>query len=337
MSDRRYFPGVDVLRVIAMFGIVGCHLALPNMTDGALLVKKYTDLNVAVFSALAGFFFFGGSRESFGGYLRKRCLRLLVPYLLWTLVYIVFSSGFHTFSTGTPDFSFLKGRRLMAILIHGDASAHLWFVVSLFYAQVMLFPVRAVRLGWLMLAGSLMIESLIVGHFCWWVFYPLRMFGFFLIGSWLRTIADMRRMSWMHVVMLAAMFSLGVYALSCWSGWLALNEALVAAPVCVVAVRFRREFSAKTSLFLRKLGEMTFIVYFVHLLFTITFREIIVRICPVQNVFVYILDQSLAFVLSMAFAFVLMNLGRRYPFVRAFYGNWNVTQDRVLAGGGTLQ
>ena len=44
-KQERY-SGFDWLRVVAAIGIVGCHLALPNMTSGALWIKQFTDLNV---------------------------------------------------------------------------------------------------------------------------------------------------------------------------------------------------------------------------------------------------------------------------------------------------
>ncbi len=47
---------LDLLRGIAAFGIVGCHLSLSPRSEGGALVTSLCDFNVGLFAALAGFF-----------------------------------------------------------------------------------------------------------------------------------------------------------------------------------------------------------------------------------------------------------------------------------------
>lgn len=82
MSTQERYVGFDWLRFIAAIGIVGCHLALPNMTDGAWWIKQFTDLNVGVFAAIAGFFMANSLQQkdvSFESFVGRRVKRLLVP------------------------------------------------------------------------------------------------------------------------------------------------------------------------------------------------------------------------------------------------------------------
>ena len=50
---------LDLLRGIAAFGIVGCHLSLSPRSDGGALVTSLCDFNVGLFAALAGFLMSG--------------------------------------------------------------------------------------------------------------------------------------------------------------------------------------------------------------------------------------------------------------------------------------
>ena len=49
----------DLLRGVASFGIVGCHLSLSPRTEGGALVTSLCDFNVGLFAALAGFLMSG--------------------------------------------------------------------------------------------------------------------------------------------------------------------------------------------------------------------------------------------------------------------------------------
>ena len=48
--------GIDLLRGIAAFGIVGCHLSLSPKTAAASWLLHFCDMNVAVFAVVAGYF-----------------------------------------------------------------------------------------------------------------------------------------------------------------------------------------------------------------------------------------------------------------------------------------
>ena len=74
---------LDLLRGIAAFGIVGCHLSLSPRSDGGALVTSLCDFNVGLFAALAGFLMTGVKDWSdYAGYIKKRVVRLVPTYLV---------------------------------------------------------------------------------------------------------------------------------------------------------------------------------------------------------------------------------------------------------------
>ena len=49
------YNGLDLLRGIAAFGIVGCHLGLSPRTSGGEWVTALCNFNVGLFAAISGF------------------------------------------------------------------------------------------------------------------------------------------------------------------------------------------------------------------------------------------------------------------------------------------
>jgi len=190
MDRRQYYPVVDLLRVVAIFGIVGCHLNLPNMTHGAEILKRYTDYNVGVFAALAGFFLFSSHDADFTTYVKKRAKRLLPSYFVWTFIYVAFSTALHVVQGRGVDGRLFTMVGWADILLRGNSSCHLWFVISLFYAQILLWwPKVRMRPGWVWLVLATVTILIADAGSGWLFFYPIRLlwvrwFLFQLIWRW---------------------------------------------------------------------------------------------------------------------------------------------------------
>ena len=89
------FISIDLLRGIAAFGIVGCHLSLSPRSDGGALVTSLCDFNVGLFAALAGFLMSGVKDcGDYAGYIKKRVVRLVPTYLFWSVVFLAFTAAF---------------------------------------------------------------------------------------------------------------------------------------------------------------------------------------------------------------------------------------------------
>ena len=166
--------GIDLLRGIAAFGIVGCHLSLAPRTECGNLVTVLCDFNVGLFAAVAGFLMCGGGNGgSWLEYVGKRARRLLPTYFFWSAVFILATSTFDLLLDGghlNPKYGTVSywGKVIFA----GDAATHLWFLVCLFYAQVALRQIFACCGGkwhglmWVGLGGVLVCGSPRVPRTC---------------------------------------------------------------------------------------------------------------------------------------------------------------------------
>lgn len=182
--------GLELLRGIAAFFIVGCHLNLPERTAGGFSVTHFCDMNVGLFAALSGFLMWKDRwPESWGAYVRKRCARLLPVYFIWTVVFLVISIIYDLIFRGVVCLERFDLCRLPTVILCGGASCNLWFVICLLYAQVAFSGL--LRLGRI----KCMLPLSIVGIVCvsvfftnWFGKYPLRLFFFMVGGCGLRAL-----------------------------------------------------------------------------------------------------------------------------------------------------
>lgn len=195
------YYGIDLLRGIAAFGIVGCHLSLGPRTGGGEWMTALCNFNVGLFAAIAGFLmsFKGGGLE----YVKKRAGRLLPTYLGWTAIYVVATAIYDlSVDGGCLDARYYRVSNWINVLFFGSAAAHLWFLVCLFYGQVVLQGVDK------MMAGAKITEQMRKALFAglslgmlaiscmggnWWCLYPARLMAFLLLGYGLKGLKVNRR------------------------------------------------------------------------------------------------------------------------------------------------
>jgi surface polysaccharide O-acyltransferase-like enzyme len=126
---------IDLIRAGGAFLVVLAHVVLyPALRgSGPLWAQSlyYTASRIAVplFFMASGFLLLG-KQESYGDFFRKRALRVLVPFLVWSLIYLAWNGEFDQarLSLGTV------GEGLLRIL-RGPRAPHLWF----FYVLVSLY------------------------------------------------------------------------------------------------------------------------------------------------------------------------------------------------------
>ena len=94
-----------------------------------------------------------------------------------------------------------------------------------------------------------------------------------------------------------------------------LSECLISIPMCLLCltVHFQNE---AWEMRLRRWGMLSFGAYLVHPIFTTVMRVVITKMKIEQTAFVFLLDQGIAFGASMAFAYMVSCLGRRFPVLR---------------------
>ena len=141
--DRKHYVGIDCLRGIAAFFIVGCHIGLSDRTASGMALTHFCDLNVGVFAAISGFLLYasvaeGSSTNIIKRILGKRIGRLLPMYVIWSLFYLIVRFGTEfVFGRGGFSQDCAQGLSFWGwVVFGGGAACTLWFLINLLYAQI---------------------------------------------------------------------------------------------------------------------------------------------------------------------------------------------------------
>ena len=317
------YNGIDLLRGIAAFGIVGCHLSLPERTDAGCLVTVLCDFNVGLFAAIAGFLMGGVNRpKELLGYAKKRASRLLPPYVAWSVVFLLMTIVFDILLDGgqvnpryhTPQF-------WIGTVFWGGSAAHLWFLTCLLYAQVLsawAFGVlNEAKHGvlWVFVGGGVMYAGIRFNN--WYGTYPVRLLAFLVTGYGFGLLAKHRLEGLRsHSPFLLAVAVAALVLHVCIRGiipgfyrdWLVVGPVLIAFAV----LDFKSERIKCIATFL---GATSMGVYLVHPLFTRAISVGVTRCIPAPYTAPVVLSEwSLAWLLSFVAAILLL----RIPVVRRF-------------------
>ena len=317
--------GIDLLRGIAAFGIVGCHLSLAPRTAGGGWVTALCDFNVGVFAAVAGFLMAkasAGARggETFGDYVWKRVKRLLPTYFFWSVVFIAATSVFDLVLDGghlNPKYGTCA--YWLRVIFLGDAATHLWFLACLLYAQVLVKGLVwiAARTGsyrgavpCLGLGLVLIVISCQLGN--WFGTYPLRLFAFLVTGYGLGRL-DIKLSPFISggltVLSISACVLLGGMVPAFMSGWVATIPLLI----FFVSLPMKGRAAQVASV----LGVTSMGVYLVHPLITRALSVVWVRVFSTPfGVLPVLSEWLLAWGMAFAAAFVLLRLPVINRFVR---------------------
>ncbi len=158
MAER--VRAVEFIRGVAMLGVVGIHtgaysLAGPDVNVHLFaLLEIFTRFSVPIFFFVSAFGLFRqyrpGERLNYGAFYRRRALTVLVPYLVWSLLYM------WQYAATTGEAHIWEPPYIYEFLLFGLASYQLYFLVILvwFYALMPLWraavPAVAARpLPWL--------------------------------------------------------------------------------------------------------------------------------------------------------------------------------------------
>ena len=275
---------IDLLRGIAAFMIVGCHLVLSPRTDAAASITHFCNFAVGLFAALSGFLMSTKRDIDWFGYVRKRASRLLPIYLVWTVVFILFAMGFQFALYGSVKGRFFEPSFYLSALFTGGASCHLWFVISLFYAQAIVYcllkSVHGLHGSWYCFLGFAVV-CLAAWMKNWFGIYPLRLLGFLLMGIGARQLYERRVVSakWLVVSAIAAGI-VHVVAQPILHGF--IRDALLVIPVLLAFVSIPNQVisNPKIKQFAELLGLTSMGVYLMHPLFCAGFGVAIRKLFP---------------------------------------------------------
>ncbi len=139
-STPARLTALDHIRGIAMLGVIGIHVGSFSLSNPDLNIELFALLEVVTRFSVPIFFFVSAfglfyrldihAPFSYGTFMKRRLRTVLIPYLVWTLLYrFHYSMNFHDWNVWDPF-------ALLTTVFFGLGSYHLYFMVILiwFYA-----------------------------------------------------------------------------------------------------------------------------------------------------------------------------------------------------------
>lgn len=269
---------VDLVRVIGAFLVVMAHVSYQG--GGSVLISSYysvlSRVAVPLFFMVSGFLLLR-KEEPYGDFFRKRALKVLVPFFVWSVIYLLWKKeGFDL------PFSMKLVASYLLKILRGPRENHLWF----FYALIGLYlftPILRVFVARASLRD--------LYYFCglWFVVVPVFSFvqeftpirigfelyfiagysGYFMLGHLLGMFQYTPRQLY-GLAFLFLMFSVGTTVLHAFVdseyfvGYLSMNIVLMTAFAFILL----REVQIGDSLnnFLAPLSRASFGIYLVHVI-----------------------------------------------------------------------
>ncbi len=139
--NKKYLPSIEYIRGVSMLGVVAIHIGAlyltnptPNLHLVALLeIASRFSVPIFFFISAFGLFYKINLAEPFdyGKFLRRRFKAVLLPYLIWSAIYIIHDNWFYGY--GSPDFEYAA-----EILFFGLAKYQLYFLVILIWFYLLM-------------------------------------------------------------------------------------------------------------------------------------------------------------------------------------------------------
>lgn len=122
---------VDLIRVLGAFLVVVAHISFSGSGSPPVTAYYFVLSRIAVplFFMVSGYLLLG-KQESYSDFFRKRALKVLVPFLVWSVIYLLWKrEGFDL------PFSWKIVASYLIKIVRGPRENHLWF----FYALIGLY------------------------------------------------------------------------------------------------------------------------------------------------------------------------------------------------------
>ena len=144
IQSKRIFY-YDVLRAIAIIGIVFCHVSVffvsRDINSSNLYISAFFDcfreFSIPIFVMLSGALLIG-KKDSLQKFFKKRLSRLFIPFLFWVLIYIIYTS-FHIYH----GFNLANAKGLL-LGNAGTIGVHFWFVWMIIIAYIGIFIINKI-------------------------------------------------------------------------------------------------------------------------------------------------------------------------------------------------
>lgn len=309
---------IQILRAIAIMAVVAIHTCATG-TIG-VIIRPFLNFAVALFLGLSGYL---TKTDLPLRKVRKRILRVFIPYTIWSLI---FTAVRHTWSD-FPE-NFLTGY-----------SCGVFYFVVVYMELTLLAPLvgRLVRSRWRPLGFLVTPVSILVEYILEFrdheipkpyneVFFPV-WFLFFYLGMLLRYDIDhgktdlftnkQKRRSFVKKILILLPFSLliqigegllwmnGGYGRMQYTqiklGTMATSSLIILLAVCWIRSSVKIPFAKWISRFLVYVGDISFGIYFTHILFRDflekTLAQVIDFFFPMETILILVLDITAIYVI----------------------------------------
>lgn len=135
----------DVLRALAIIGIVFCHVSASYVSRDinspslyiSIFFDCFRDFSIPIFVMLSGALLIG-KKDTLIKFFKKRLSRLFIPFLFWVLIYIIYSSKYipHGFKLNNA-IEIFSGTA-------GSLGVHFWFVWMIIIVYVGIFIINKI-------------------------------------------------------------------------------------------------------------------------------------------------------------------------------------------------
>jgi fucose 4-O-acetylase-like acetyltransferase len=130
MEGSRRLVGIDLFRGLAMYAVIILHIdeGLQVLPPTWLSISNFAYFSVPFFLATAFYFAINKLYTSQGSYpLKSRLLRLLIPYGIWSVLYLLYKAAKYTVA-GESNRLFQLFQDPLSLVFFGGASYHLYFL-----------------------------------------------------------------------------------------------------------------------------------------------------------------------------------------------------------------
>lgn len=190
MEKSKRNSTIDLVRVVAAFGVVAIHVA--SSTPAAEGIGKFfLPLCVPFFYVVSlTYFFYSLSSASLSKTTVKIWWRILVPYLAWTIIYIGLLATKNILTGGHKTFAFWR------VLFYGESAVQLYFMPELIIMQMLMFTIYLL----INVTGKNMLAALLLGlgtiyylqtgysNNCFGVTKPVSIISYILSAFWISSI-----------------------------------------------------------------------------------------------------------------------------------------------------
>lgn len=320
----------DVLRGVAIIAVVWIH-SLPGSAyvdwnfDYWITLRAFINFPVALFFFIAGYFVNASRVSPVGSWLRRRVVRLAVPFLIWSTIYFtieaIMAGGVGSLLTIAPRIGL------------GLTAAHLYFVIVLIQLTLLTpLLVAAVRSAWWRSVAYAVTPAYLV------VMYAIAFSGgslplhynyafpawmvFYLVGidarerAWRDLGRQLKGVAWIAVIVCVGLAIVESYwllsagmSVGFATSQLKASSVLCSLAVILLVLTHRREVPVSR---LSQLGSRSsFGIYFVHLVWIMAVAEVYAQIPLLDEIPVLFLLQASQVALVSALSLGSIWLARR--------------------------